>query len=142
MNKTTCGALLMFALTASLALGAPLQAKDQMTKEPMAAPVKSSAAAGELEDAVARGGKLFADTSLGTNGMSCNSCHTNMGKGDSPLAGRTPFPKVFAMAKKVQTLDQTVQDCIMGALKGKPLSWDDAKLTDLVAFVNTLYQKH
>jgi cytochrome c len=100
-----------------------------------------AAVAGEIEDAVARGSKLFADTSLGTNGMSCNSCHTNMGKGDSPLAGRTPFPKVFSMAKKVLTLDQTVQNCLMGALKGKALAWDDPKLTDLVTYVDSLYHK-
>jgi len=98
-----------------------------------------TAAAGEIEDAVARGAKLFADTSLGTNGMSCNSCHTNLGKGDSPLSGRPPFPKVFAMAKQIRTLDQTVQACIVNALKAKPLAWDDAKLTDLVTYVNSLY---
>jgi len=97
--------------------------------------------AGEFEDAVARGGKLFADASLGTNGKSCNSCHTTMGMGDSALTGRSPFPKVFSMAKKMQTLDQTVQGCIVGALKGKPLAWDDAKLTDLVTYVSSLYQK-
>jgi cytochrome c len=99
------------------------------------------AAAGEAEDAIARGQKLFADASLGSNGMSCNSCHTKMGRGDVPLAGRAPFPKVFSMAKQMRTLDQTVQACIMGALKGQPLAWDDAKLTDLVAFVNSLYAK-
>jgi len=99
------------------------------------------AAAGEIEDAAARGKKLFADPSLSTNNTSCNSCHTNMGMGDSPLTGKAPFPKVFAMAKKVRTLDQTVQSCIVNALKGKPLAWDDAKLTDLVTYVNSLYQK-
>lgn len=98
------------------------------------------AAAGELEDAVARGGKLFADARLGTNGMSCNSCHTNMGRGNSPLAGRPPFPKVYSMSKQVRTLDQAVQGCIAGALKGKPLAWDDERLTDLVTYVNSLYQ--
>ena len=98
-------------------------------------------AAGELEDAVARGHKLFADASLGTTGMSCNSCHTNMGKGDIPFTGRAPVPKVFSMAKQMRTLDQTVQGCIMGAMKGKPLAWEDARLTDLVTYVNSLYHK-
>ena len=98
-------------------------------------------AAGELEDSITRGHKLFADASLGTSGMSCNSCHTNMGKGDIPFTGRAPFPKVFSMAKQMRTLDQTVQGCIMGAMKGNPLAWDDAKLTDLVTYVNSLYQK-
>lgn len=99
------------------------------------------AAAGEFEDAVASGQKLFADAGLGTNGKSCDSCHTNLGKGDIPFAGRAPFPKVFSMAKRVRTLDQTVQGCLMGAIKGNPLAWDDAKLTDLVAYINSLYLK-
>jgi cytochrome c len=97
--------------------------------------------AGELEDAIAGGQKLFADASLGTNGKSCNSCHTNMGKGEIPFTGRAPFPKVFSMAKKMRTLDQVVQGCIMGAMKGNPLAWDDARLTDLVTYVNSLYAK-
>jgi len=103
--------------------------------------IPHSTAAGELEDAAARGQRLFADASLGTNGKSCNSCHTNMGKGDIPFNGRAPFPKVFSMAKKMRTLDQTVQGCIMGAMKGQALAWDDAKLTDLVTYINSLYQK-
>jgi cytochrome c len=98
-------------------------------------------AAGEFEDAAARGQKLFADASMGANGKSCNSCHTNMGKGDSPFTGRAPFPKVFSMTNKMRTLDQTVQGCIMGAMKGKALAWDDAKLTDLVTYISSLYQK-
>ncbi len=97
--------------------------------------------AGQFEDAVARGEKLFADASLGTNGKSCNSCHTDSGKGDSALTGRSPFPKVFSMAKQMRTLDQTIQGCIMGALKGQPLPWDDARLTDLATYVNSLYLK-
>ncbi len=98
-------------------------------------------AAGEFEDAAARGQKLFADASLGTNGKSCNSCHTNLGQGDIPFTGRAPFPKVFAMAKKMRTLDQTVQGCLMGAMKGNALAWDDAKLTDLVTYIDSLYLK-
>lgn len=99
------------------------------------------AAAGDFEEAVASGRKLFADASLGTNGKSCDSCHTNLGKGDIPFTGRAPFPKVFSMAKRVRTLDQTVQGCLMGAMKGNPLAWDDAKLTDLVSYINSLYLK-
>ena len=98
-------------------------------------------AAGELEDAIASGQKLFTDASLGTNGKSCNSCHTGMGKGEIPFTGLVPFPKVFSMAKKMRTLDQTVQGCIVGAIKGDPLPWDDARLTDLVTYIDSLYQQ-
>jgi cytochrome c len=99
------------------------------------------AAAGDLEDARARGEKLFADASLGTSGMSCNSCHTKMGRGDKALTGRTPFPKVFSMTKRLMTLEEVVQGCLIGALKGSPLAWDDPRLTDLTLYVDALYQK-
>ena len=98
------------------------------------------AVAGPVEDAAAGGEKLFADASLGTNGKSCNSCHTELGKGNNKLTGRSPFPKVFSMAKKVRTLDQTIQLCITGAMKGPALAWDDDKLADLASYVNALYQ--
>ena len=97
------------------------------------------ALAGLEEDAAARGEKLFADAGLGTNGKSCTTCHTELGKGKNKLTGRSPFPKVFSMAKKVRTLDQTVQMCVTGPMKGPALAWDDDRLADLVFYVNGLY---
>ena len=107
----------------------------------LAAPAlwSNPAFAGPAEDAAASGEKLFADAGLGTNGKSCNSCHTELGKGDKKFSGRSPFPKVFARAKKVRTLDQMVQMCLTGAMKGPALAWDDDKLADLVFYVNGLY---
>jgi cytochrome c len=106
----------------------------------LAAPAlwSNPAFAGPAEDAAARGEKLFADAGLGTNGKSCTTCHTELGKGKNKLTGRSPFPK--ARAKGVRTLDQMVQMCLTGAMKGPALAWDDDKLTDLVFYVNGLYQ--
>ena len=101
----------------------------------------ATAVAGSVEDAASSGEKLFSDAGLGTNAKSCNSCHTELGRGDNTLTGRSPFPKVFSMAKKVRTLDQTIQLCITGAMKGPALAWDDDKLADLASYVNALYQK-
>jgi len=39
------------------------------------------------------------------------------------------------MAKRVMTLDQVVNWCIVTPMKGKALKWDDQKLTDLTAYV-------
>ena len=103
-------------------------------------PWSASAVAGPVEDAVASGEKLFADAGLGTNGKSCSSCHTELGKGENKLTGRSPFPKVFSMAKKVRTLDQKIQMCVTGAMKGPALAWDDDKLADLASYVNALNQ--
>ncbi|MFQ6002651.1 MAG: c-type cytochrome [Candidatus Zixiibacteriota bacterium] len=104
----------------------------------------------ELQKSIERGKALFSDTSLGTSGMTCNSCHmeggTKEGKmGDMTLAAfddlGTKYPKYFEMAKRVMTLDQVVTFCIVNPLKGKAPAWDDQKLTDLTAYVASVKAK-
>ena len=108
-------------------------------------PKKMAAAdpAAELVKSVANGKKLFNDTTLGTSGLTCNSCHMEGGTKEGKM-GETvipawdnlamKYPKYFMMAKRVMTLDQVVQFCIVNPLKGKALAWDDQKLTDLTAY--------
>jgi thiosulfate dehydrogenase len=100
--------------------------------------------AAELAKSIENGKKLFSDTSLGTSGMTCNSCHMEGGTKEGKMGDMTipawdnlaaKYPKYFGMAKKVMTLDQVNNWCIMNPLKGKPLAWDDQKLTDLTAYV-------
>jgi mono/diheme cytochrome c family protein len=86
----------------------------------------------ELKDARHAGIAVFADAGLGTNGKSCIECHA-----PSHFAGKKPFPKI-AMGK-VRTLDQAMQTCIVNALQGKALAWDDERLTALSVYVWTLY---
>jgi thiosulfate dehydrogenase len=97
-----------------------------------------------LKESIENGKKLFMDASLGTSGMSCNSCHAEGGTKDNEMGNMTmkafdnlnvQYPKYFPMAKKVMTLDQVVNLCITNALKGEALSWDDQKLADLVAYI-------
>jgi len=94
----------------------------------------------ELAKSVERGKALFNDKSLGTNGMTCNTCHPEGGTKD---AGKVKafdnlackYPKYWeGMSNTVMTLTQVVQWCIVNPLKGKPLAWDDPKLTDLTAY--------
>ncbi len=73
-------------------------------------------------DAV-RGKTLFADTTLGTNGKSCNTCHTEMGRGDKSLVGKKPY-------------EHTIRDCIQAALQGDP--GQEQAVTDLKAYIETL----
>jgi thiosulfate dehydrogenase len=98
----------------------------------------------ELQKSVALGKALFSDTTLGTSGMSCNSCHMEGGTMGGEMKGMTvsafdnlgaKYPKYFMMGKRVMTLDQVVIFCIVNPLKGKPPAWDDQKLTDLTAYV-------
>ena len=97
----------------------------------------------ELAKAIERGKALFNDTSLGTSEMSCNSCHKAGGTEDSKMGDmnvpawdnlKAQYPKYFAMAKRVMTLDQIVNVCLVQAMKGEALNWDSQKLTDLTAY--------
>jgi len=109
----------------------------------------------ELKQAIMRGKELFVDESLGTNGMSCNSCHveggTKPGKmGDMeipPFANvAKKYPMYFKMAEKVMTLDQVINFCIITPMEGKPLALDDQRMADLasyIAWVNAMkHEKH
>ncbi len=71
----------------------------------------------------ARGKALFTDTTLGTNGSSCNTCHTDMGRGNKSLVGKTPY-------------DHTIRNCIQGALQGDPSN--DQAVSDLKAYIESL----
>lgn len=94
----------------------------------------------ELAKSVERGKALFSDKSVGTNGMTCNTCHPEGGTKDAGnvkafdnLACK--YPAYWeGMSNTVMTLTQVVQWCIVNPLKGKPLAWDDPKLTDLTAY--------
>lgn len=97
----------------------------------------------ELAKAVERGQELFNDSSLGTSGMNCGSCHKAGGKEDNKMGEMSipawdnltsKYPKYFPMAQRVLTLDQVVNICVTQAMKGEALGWDSQKLTDLTAF--------
>ena len=134
MKKATV--LIMLTLFLALVVYACAQ-KEEAEK------MKAADPAAELAKSVANGKKLFNDTSLGTSGMTCNSCHMEGGTKEGKM-GETvipawdnlaaKYPKYFKMAERVYTLDQVVQFCIVNPLKGKALAWDDQKLTDLTAY--------
>ena len=98
----------------------------------------------ELTMAVERGKGLFMDASLGTTGMSCNSCHVEGGMkagkmGDVEIAPfahiAKRYPRYFKMAGRVMTLDQVINWCILTPMEGTPLAWNDQRLSDLAAYV-------
>ncbi len=99
----------------------------------------------ELKQAFMRGKDLFMDESLGTNGMSCNSCHAEGGTKAGKMGDMTipPFahvakkyPIYFKMAGKVMTLDQVINFCVTTPMEGKPLAWDDQRIADLAAYIS------
>ena len=135
MKKTT--ALIMMVLFLALIVYACAQKEEEKEMAMAADP------AAELAKSVANGMKLFNDKELGTSGLTCNSCHMEGGTKDGKM-GETvvpawdnlapKYPQYFMMAKRVMTLEQVVQFCIVNPLKGKALAWDDQKLTDLTAY--------
>jgi len=103
----------------------------------------------ELASAIERGKALFNDPKLGTSGMTCSSCHMAGGTKPGKMGQMTidPFdalgakyPAYFMMAKRVMTLSQVINWCIMNPLKGKPLAWDDQRLADLAAYCASVKQ--
>ncbi|MBK7280307.1 cytochrome c peroxidase [Candidatus Aalborgicola defluviihabitans] len=87
------------------------------------------------------GEKLFNDTKLSTNGMSCASCHANYGAFSASFA--KPYPHAVTMAKdqlgrKSIYLDEMIQACMVMPMAAKPLPWDSRELAGLTAYVQTL----
>lgn len=84
----------------------------------------------DYKKVVERGERLWNDTSLSTNGMSCGTCHPG---GADLKMGR--FPKYIKMASDVVTLDQMINFCMVNPMKAKPISWNHQNMTALAAYV-------
>jgi len=100
----------------------------------------------EFKYAAKRGKALFNDPELGTNGMTCSSCHKDGGTVDAIMGEmkvkafenlNTHYPRYVSMMgqiDKVITLDQMVNFCIVNPMGGTALAADSQKLADLVAY--------
>jgi len=87
------------------------------------------------------GEKLWNDTTLSSNGMSCNTCHQSHGAFQAGFA--KPYPHTVAMAKdqigvKTVHLDEMVQACMLMPMAAKPLPWDSRELAALTAYTLTV----
>jgi cytochrome c len=100
-------------------------------------------------DLVAVGAELFADTELGTSGMSCNSCHLEGGTVDNPegdmptkalIGVKGRFPGIFMMrdAENESTLVEAVNFCITMPLKGEALEEDSEEMQAMIAYLESL----
>jgi thiosulfate dehydrogenase len=84
----------------------------------------------ELARLVDQGNKLFHNSKLGTNGISCDMCHPN-------AANTHPetYPKFQTQLKTVALLRDMINWCIENPLEGKKLADDDPQMRALEAYI-------
>jgi thiosulfate dehydrogenase len=110
----------------------------------------SAAAEPQLEKAIQHGKALFLHETFGGNGMTCEACHVNGGVGSGRTAKRstipslsnaaTIYPRFESKKNKVITLEDQIQSCVAGALRGKPPAYGSEQMTQLVVYVTSLAQ--
>lgn len=90
------------------------------------------------------GAKLFKDTSLSSNGLSCNDCHATNDLFNASF--NKPYPHKVSMAKERAgvtrnlSADEFVQFCMMAPMATKPLPWRSRELAALAAYVEDVKQ--
>jgi cytochrome c len=83
----------------------------------------------ETDKVIQRGEALWKDRQLGTNGQNCNMCH--------PKASAThpeTYPKYKQQFRRVVTVQEFINWCIVAAMRGDSLEIGSAELTALEAF--------
>ena len=100
-----------------------------------------------IEGNAVRGLTLFNDTSLGTTGKSCGSCHPNGGQEGLETEEMTTrplidvedrYPGPFSMMpdKGNMTLEEVVNACLTGPIGGKPFIENGRDIADMIAYLN------
>lgn len=108
-------------------------------------PMFSKKYKGDTSNLVAKGKELYGDTSLSTNGLSCNSCHTDMAGYNDTF--KKAYPHYVAMGKDIYrqkklTAESMVQVCMQQPMEAKALPWDSEKLAALTAYVEVLQKEY
>ncbi len=104
-------------------------------------------------EALAYGGQLFKDRSLGSNGQTCSSCHpgggTTGGEAQIPMTemkipvpslvgAAAKFPKFKVPNNEVITLSQMDNNCIKMFMQGKALDLKSKESIALAMYVSSL----
>lgn len=134
--KNPCAATNPCAAKNPCAAANPCAGANPSKAKAIARPAGYTPYRGSHKDLAAMGEKLFNDTSLSSNGMSCNSCHVN-GASYAPTF-KEDYPHRVAMAAdaglKTIHLDEMVQLCMMTPMATQPLDWKSKELAALVAY--------
>ncbi|QOP44531.1 cytochrome C [Sulfurimonas sediminis] len=84
----------------------------------------------EYKSVVKEGRKVFTDTKLGTNTVTCNECHPN-----ATNTHPETYPKFQKQLGKVATMGEMINWCIANPLEGKKMALDNPKMTALIAYI-------
>ena len=84
---------------------------------------------------IGNGKALFNDVNLGTNGKSCNTCHS----GGKDIDGSKNTFKI--LGSEQEGIEDAANFCIEMALNGKPLEKGSAKMSALASYLRTLRGK-
>ena len=135
-RKTVLPAVLGVLLT--LALTSPVAAApDDAAKPPRGVHVQNPRLDPELvrktreetDKVIGRGEMLWKDRQLGTNGQNCNMCHPS-GVATHPET----FPKYKQQFRRVVTVQEFINWCIVAAMRGDSLEIGSEEWTALEAF--------
>ncbi|OFX09169.1 MAG: hypothetical protein A2516_10995 [Alphaproteobacteria bacterium RIFOXYD12_FULL_60_8] len=139
------GAVVMvMALMISPAMAAnPCAGAEQPGVDPslVTRPEGTELAKGDPAAQIKLGESLFKDTSLSSNGFSCDTCHAENASFNASFA--QPYPHEVAMAVErggitSVDLDEMVQFCLVVPMETKPLPWDSKELSALTAYTAQL----
>jgi thiosulfate dehydrogenase len=108
----------------------------------------SAAAEPQIDKAIQDGKFLFVHETFGGNGMTCDACHVNGGisSGRTPKGSAIPslsnaatiYPRFDPKKNKVTTLEGQIQNCVAGAMQGKPPAYGSEQMTQLLVYVISL----
>jgi cytochrome c len=90
------------------------------------------------------GERLWNDRSLGTSGLSCQTCHLNHANFNPSFAKAYPHPVTMAQQRAgVQQvdLDEMVQFCMVVPMASQPLAWESKELAALTAYSRQVQQE-
>lgn len=103
-----------------------------IAEEKMAQPLIPS-----LKEAIDKGGMLWNDTQLSTNGKKCTTCHAN----GTLLKLDKPFPKKIEMAGGILSLSAMINFCLEKPMAGKPFDTSSPELVAMVAYHEMLAKR-
>lgn len=134
-------ALFLPASDAAMAATNPCAASARINPALITRPADYHPYQGEPAALAKEGKKLFSDTKLSSNGMSCNTCHAGYGAFQDSFAQPYPHPVQMVndrTGKKTIQLDEMVQICMVLPMAAKPLPWDSKELAALTAYAAEL----